>query len=258
VVQIRRIVAALAALAVVALPGPVAAAPGDGFVYQSPRPVPLAESRTYVLKGTATADGCQFDYPALVLGAGETTRLQRDIGIDQAHCRKLVEEGIPTADALAATDPSISSIAAPVGQGSATGGAAPAEVGHSGYTKIWWVDQPGFMVNQDETYISWIVSGGCVTQGHASGDWEWRSGTGWQIVSYGGTDELLCSRYKGETWSTYKNPVFCPFTTVYTYYYYVRAYGWSTGNPWITGSWSSNSFNQCLQLYERHEITQTG
>src|SRR5258705_8914859 len=252
--------AALASLVAVgiAVVAPVATlGSGDGFVHQSKAPAPLLSRTTYIVPGTKTADGGHYTYPGLRLRASETTRVQRDVGIDQANCRKLVEEGVPTtSEAAPGADARISQ---PVGHQSGTTRAGISEVGHSGFTKIWWVDQPGYLVNQDETIISWIVSGSCVTQGNASGDWEWRSGTGWQIVSYGGTDDRTCTRYKGETWATYKNPVFCVGQpTVYTYYYYVRAYGWSTGNPWITGTWSSDSVNDCLTLYERHQVSQTG
>ena len=237
--RFRRIVVAVATLAVVALPGPVAAAPGDGFVYQSRRPAPLADARTYILLGTRTADGCRFDYPDLVLGVGETTRLQRDIGIDQAHCRKLVEEGIPTTDvSTAGVDPTITSITAPIGQRTATGAATgPAVLTSStvssGYHKTWYENFLGQLLSGDTTYITWIWNGSCATSGSTYGEWSWNTFYGWAPISYGGTDNLTCARYQGETHATFG------LGSCRHYYYYVRALGSNTGG--ITGTYSEHA-----------------
>ena len=87
--------------------------------------------------------------------------------------------------------------------------------------------------------------------------WTWRSGTGWRLRGNGGTDSRTCTRYMGETNSWFDNPgVICPSTYVSTYYNWVRARGYWDGD--FRGTWSSQTYNSCLPVYERHSINKTG
>src|SRR5258705_323857 len=96
---------------------------------RSNAPAPLLSRTTYIVTGTKTADGCHYTYPELRLRASETTRVQRDVGIDQANCRKLVEVGVPTtSEAAPGADARISQ---PVGHQSGTTRAGISEVGAS-------------------------------------------------------------------------------------------------------------------------------
>ncbi len=105
----------------------------------------------------------------------------------------------------------------------------------SSYNWTWREDILGIKMTQDRTNISWSYNGSCSLVGSTSGQWTWATGTGWQIVSNSGNELESCADYRGETKSTFKNSWFCaPLPTVYTYYYYVRAYGQENGS--ITGS----------------------
>jgi len=163
--------AALIAVVLTALTPLAAGARDDSYVYQSNPPAPLRDATTYVVIGTRTADGCRFEYPELTLRDGETTRVQRDVGIDQGRCRKLVEEGVPTQDEeVPGAD---SSITETIGHREAKGSsvAAAASTVSSGYHKTWFENSLGHLLTGDTTYITWIWNGTCATSGSASGEW---------------------------------------------------------------------------------------
>ena len=125
----------------------------------------------------------------------------------------------------------------------------------SGYNWTWWEDVVGLKVNQDRTNISWAYNGSCASSGSTSGEWSWNYGSGWQIVSYGGSEYESCSYYRGTTYSTFKNTSFCwPLPTVYTYYYYyyVRTYGYPSGS--IGGMRSTDSIDECLPLWMHYQV----
>jgi len=234
------------------------------FIYPQFQPAPFQQSKVYTVAGRRTSEGCVYADEALDVPAGVDRWQIRDLAIDPKRCIKLVEEGIPTEDELPADGYSslVQSIAAEPDKTGAEGGVGIASVA-SGYAHAWFVDGPGYMVTSDTTYISWIYSGGCVTSGNASVGWEWRSGTGWRLVSgsNGATANQTCSRYFAVSWATMTNSSFvlCPWATFKTYYYHVRAYGWSDGHG--TGSRTTYLVedDSCpLHLYGRFEWVQTG
>lgn len=105
--------------------------------------------------------------------------------------------------------------------------------------------------------ISWAYTPqGCVSTGSARGEWSWFAGSGWSLGSHGGSGSHDCSRFRGRTYATFSNSAFCwPLPTVYTYYYYVDAYGWSTGN--VGGSRSTDSVNECAPLWMHYQLVKT-
>jgi hypothetical protein len=236
---------------------PVAAARVH-FLYQDTQLAPFQRAITYVVNGKRTPTGCTYTYPDFVIPADVDRWQVRDVGIDPEQCVKLVEEGVPTIETALEGD---SAASLPIGDsdsGAAMVGTASIFVA-SGYARAWFEDLPGWDVTSDKTYISWTYNGSCATAGSASGEWSWIAGTGWQLVSgsNGGTANLTCSRYFADTWSTMKNSAFCPWTTIWTYYYHVRIYGWYNGT--VTGSRSdSTTGGLCLPLWEHFEVKKTG
>jgi hypothetical protein len=230
-------------------------ATGD-YVFQERAPKPLKEATKSVLQGTRNADGsCHYDYPEVAVPRGETAVEVRDLGIDHGRCRKLIEQGIPTEepgppgegekqiteafdDSTATTETSV---------------ALAATSTASGYNWTWWEDVLGIKMTQDRTNISWSYNGSCALTGSTSGEWSWAYGTGWSIVSYSGSEYETCSYYRGTTVSKFKNTSFCwPLPTVYTYYYYVRAYGQENGT--ITGTRSTDSVDECAPFWMHYQV----
>lgn len=223
----RPALAILSAVALCAVLVPGAAASTD-FTYQSSPPAPFTDSRTYVLHGTRTAEGnCSYKYPDVHVPKGTTRWEVRALGINPATCTMLVEEGVPTTSDLPIPKNQMS---APVGPAIAPPAIDTVSSVASGYTSAWYEDAAGIHVTQDTTYISWNYTGSCVSGGSSSGQWSWDSL--FTLVSHGGTNSYNgCSYFLGDTWSTMKTiSLPCPWTTVWTYYYHIRSYGWKDGS----------------------------
>ncbi len=243
------ITAALPAMTLAAKPA------ADGYVYQRTELAALGDARSYVLQGTKVADGrCHYDYPEVRVPAGASAWEVRDVAIDPVRCKKIVEEGVPAEPDLKLTDGDkrITEAIPETNGATAAGGEAVTSTA-SGYNWTWWEDVLGIKVNQDRTNISWAYNGSCSSSGSTSGEWTWAYGTGWEIVSYGGSEYESCSYYRGTTYSTFKNASFCwPLPTVYTYYYYVRAYGYPSGS--IGGTRSTDSVDECAPLWMHYQV----
>ena len=56
----------------------------------------------------------------------------------------------------------------------------------------------------------------------------------------------------GSTCSTFRNAAFCYPQTVYTYYDYVRAYGYPSGS--ISGTRSTDSVDECAPLWMHYQV----
>lgn len=253
----RPIVAIVAALLVSAASpvGAVAGPPAPQFIFQDKQPTPLLDSHTYVLRGTVEASGsCTYAYPPLKVPAGAERWEVRALGIDPANCAMLIEEGVPSAVDFPTAD---NTLAAPVGAAGHAEAQAASSVA-SGYTSAWYEDAAGIHVTQDTTYISWNYTGSCVSGGSSSGQWSWDSL--FTLVSHGGTNSYSgCSWFMGDTWSTMKTiSLPCPWTTVWTYYYHIRTYGWKDGS--VTASHSDNwAQNGCpLPLWPHWGYAKTG
>lgn len=255
----RFLSAALTAVLAWASTGAIATA-ADEWPYRRAELAPFDQSIIYVVTGEQTKAGCTYEYPDFKVPADVDWWQVRDIALDPERCRKLVEEGVPTVDTapasasdMASTSAVISSAGGAEGSGFATTSVA------SGYARAWYTDLPGYEVTSDTTYISWTYNGTCTQSGNASANWSWRAGTGWSLISgsNGGTANRTCSRYFADSWATMKNSAFCPWTTVYTYYYHVRIYGWYNGT--VTGSRSdATSGGLCLPLFENFDYRRTG
>jgi hypothetical protein len=68
-------------------------------------------------------------------------------------------------------------------------------------------------------------------------------------VSNGGTDSVTCSKYTGETYSTFTKSM----SNCYHYFHYVRAFGWNNGS--ITGSYSEQA--TCGPVWFHSEVVKT-
>ncbi len=256
----RRVVCSvLSAIAIIAaVPGAaLAAVPvGDGFIFQKTSLPTLADSRRYVLQGKRLGTGrCHYDYPEVRLPDSAAVWEVRDVALDPTDCRKLVEEGVPpeSDQALQPGDGRIAGAIPDAASSPTTVTASAAASTASGYNWTWWEDVIGIKVNQDRTNISWSFSGGCNGAGSTSGEWYWAYGTGWEIVSYSGSEYESCSYYRGTTVSHFRNAAFCwPLPTVHTYYYYVSAYGFADGS--VAGTRSTDSVDECAPLWMHYQV----
>jgi hypothetical protein len=236
--------------------GPGTAAADSGFLYQTDRPAPLANGRTYDLVGVRTPSGCSYSYPALHVQRDQTRWEVRAVGLDLAGCRMQIEEGVPNESDLVIPAPKLEEKVQP-SQAVISPLLATSSVA-SGWTSAWFEDGAGIHVTQDTTYISWSYSGSCVSGGSASGQWTWDSL--FTLVSHGGTNSYSgCSYFLGDTWSTMKTiSLPCPWTTVWTYYYHVRSYGWKDGS--FGANYDSNwAQNNCVfPLWPHWSYAKTG
>jgi hypothetical protein len=236
--------------------------PTANMTFQKDPLPPFERSKTYLVFGEKVRDGCSYTYPEFVVPADVDHWQVRDVGIDPKRCIKLVEEGIPTVEETKVGDASASLFIGAQTASPSGGATAAASSVASGYSTAWTEDAAGWHVSEDKTWISWAYNATCVTSGSSSGEWTWIAGTGWGIVSgtYGGTNNLSCSRFYADTWSTMKNNSFflCPWATFYTYYYHVRAYGWNNGT--ITGARSTQVVTDgiCLPLWSHYDVKKTG
>lgn len=228
----------------------------DGYVFQERALRPLKDAHQSVLVGKRNRDGsCHYDYPEITVSESGVIIEVRDVGIDANRCRKIIEQGVSTESWTGPGDGEAQDITnvddgPPPNGGS---GAMAITSTASGYNWTWWEDVLGIKMTQDKTHISWSYNGSCALSGSTSGEWIWAYGTGWQIVSNSANEQEACSAYRGESKSTFKNSWFCsPLPTVYTYYYYVRAYGQENGS--ITGTRSTDSVNECAPFWMHYSV----
>jgi hypothetical protein len=231
-----------------------AASPADDYLRQDGLLIPLANSSTFVLVGTSTKSGCRYPVPEIRLAAGQTRWEIRAIGVDAANCRMLMEQGVPPDEELMQSG---NSVVAAVGQadGTKVAGAVALTSVASGYATAWFEDVAHLHVTEDRTNIAWQYTGSCISSGSATGQWSWDSL--FTLVSHGGTSSYNACRYfLGDTWSTMKSGL-CPWTTVWTYYYHVRAYGWNDGS--FGGNYDDLLVdNNCAPLFPKFAANKTG
>lgn len=255
-----RVVAVIFCL-VLALPN--AALGADGvYEYRQDELPPLEDAQTVVIQGRPLDVGCEWpaESESVELEPGEVWEI-RDIAIDMTNCRKIRESGRPTS----VRDPGPVDASTSLelkGKGSRGGDRAesPQEVttASTGFRYVihraWWSDVPGFTLNYDETRSSWVWEvGGCVLDGNGYGDWGWFSGSGWRLISKGGSADRTCARFYAVTNSHFRNTQFCSGVSVDTYYYYVRNYGYNTGG--FIGTRSSDTYRECLPVFFNYQIT---
>lgn len=147
----------------------------------------------------------------------------RDVGINDATCTKLVEEGVPSTTGPTAPAASLDAVGATLGSTPATGQSA-STINASGYAKAWYENIVGQTLTSDTTYLTWAYNGSCVTTSSSSGYWTWNYGYGWSLVSNAGTRAQYCNYALGSTWSTFRNG------SCYDYYSYVNTTGWYDGS----------------------------
>jgi hypothetical protein len=225
-----------------------------GFGYFRNDLPPLANGSTRILKGKKLANGaCRYpnvdDETEVPPGGWEV----RTLALDPNGCRKLIEEGTPTAAALAAVDgtESVSAVASTEAPDSGGASALAAYTTKRAYIRIFWMDPVNIKVNQDVTELKWDYNGSVVGNGVTIGHWVGFTPTGW--INYGNTVSDLyatgLTSYRGQTTSHFYNTTFCkfPLPTVYTHYYYVRMWGHANGTA--TWSQSSDSIDECLPFH---------
>lgn len=233
-----------------------------GYEYRQDELPQLEDARTVVLHGRPVDGGCEWpaESDSVDLEPGEVWEI-RDIAVDLTNCRKIRESGRPTlVRDPGPVDATTSLELRPARRGSMDGQLSPQEASaaSTGFRYVihrtWWSDIPGFTLNYDETRSSWIWEvGGCVLDGNGYGDWGWFSGSGWRLISKGGSVDRNCSRFYATTRSHFRNTQFCSGVSVDTYYYHVRNYGWNNGS--FTGTRSSDTFRECLPVFFNYQIT---
>lgn len=169
----------------------------------------------------------------------------RTIAIDVAGCRKLVEEGTPTAFPIDATvSREITTV-----DGSRAGAVVGAST-KSAWQRVIWRDAVGLLVNAVMVQITWTYNGSTESTGSTTGAWQFNTATKWQLTAKTLTELYGAgsSHYRGQATATFYNGYFCnPLPPVYTYYYYVRMWGHPNGTA--TRAQSSDSVDECLPLH---------
>lgn len=228
---------------------PLEASPAssDEFVI-SRNLAPLGDAKTWVLQGRRLANGaCRYTYPSVEALIPLDGWVARTIAVDMLGCRKLFEEGTPSAFAKDVA-PVIPGIAPPGtlrdGQDSAVASVKGA------WQRVIWRDLPGLLTTADMTQINWTYNGSTSSAGTTSAAWQLNTATKWQLTASSVTQLYgpSSSYYRGQTTATFTNSFFCaPLPTVHTYYFYNRVWGHPNGTA--TRSQSSDSVDECLPLH---------
>lgn len=136
----------------------------DGYVFQKVSRAPLGDSKQSVLEGKRNADGsCHYDYPEITVSEPGVTIEVRDLGIDQARCRKIIEQGV-SAEVPGGPGKGEEQITQEIHDLSQTAGSSQSLLATStasGYNWTWWEDILGIKMTQDRTNISWSYNGSC-------------------------------------------------------------------------------------------------
>lgn len=248
--MMRRLTAAVLIAVSMAVPSTgVDAATEPQFVFQAAELPAFEDPTVYQLRGRRNAAGdCQYTYPQPRMPGTAERWAVRDLGIDDRRCIKLVEEGSPPGDAsLAPADEGVATDVATLATSPTIQEFAATATVSSGYHKVWFENIAGQLLTGDTTYLTWSWNGSCATSGSTYGGWDYNYAYGWGLIGKGGTNALTCSRYTGETWSTFGNG------SCRHWYSYVRAFGaWNGG---FTGSKSASS--NCGPVWLHADIKKT-
>lgn len=227
-------------------------------VDESKLPV-LRDSKKVSVGGTRSADGgCDFQSPKLSLAPGEVSVVAREILIDNNRCTATWQVGSPVnPNAFPATTagPDTDSIAA---MGTSQLSATPmATRTSSGFYKAWKTDVANLTLNYVQSNIAWNWTGSCVTSVSGSGNWYWRSASGWEppnpkSSTFAGSG---CGARFVNTTGHYRNKGFCFPVTVYAHYDKVEVQGQANGTL-LGGATTSHSGN-CLPFFDHRQLTRT-
>lgn len=212
---------------------------------------PLVNPHTWILQGAKLkGGGCQYRLPSQEAVLPPDGWELRSIAIDMAGCRKLMEEGTPTAPPLVSAGGSSSKILPKTSSANSRSpngstAALAASTTRSAWQIVVWSDFLGYPVNHDGTEITWTYNGSIVLSGNAAGYW-YKLG-GWEILANDVSQGFFSGAFRRQTTATFRNQGFCFPDTVYTYYYYNRMWGHYNGTA--TRSQSSDSVNECIALH---------
>lgn len=239
----------------------------SGFDHWAAKSYALGGSRTFILRGERSTSGCSFTHPAIAGPDDGQAREQRDIAIDTAGCRALVEEGLaPTtassADLPAGTStetlPSTSTqdrrFSDAIEQRAAGGGIQPESAINPDlptyrHQKLWYEDIVGIVVNSIDTKIKYFWDGVCALGGTTVAPVTYSAGSGWKLLSGASNESETCAKYVGNAWASFNNYVFCATDgiVVRVDYYSDKVSGSYTGAISYTKSYSVST--SCAPLY---------
>ncbi len=247
----------MAILALMLYSGVASADPPPGFGSERQSLPPLTGARTWILQGEKLpSGGCSYPYATgaeKIPGRGWTLR---SIALDPDRCRKLMEEGTPTAfsddsgPGIGLVTETVSGDPAAVKGADPSASTAAVAATKGAWQRVIWRDAVGILTTAVVTQINWTFNGATVSGGSTTGAWQFNTATKWKLDVKSLT-QLYCggaSCYRGQATATFSNSFFCaPLPVVYTYYYYKRVWGHANGTS--TRSQSSDPQGECLPLH---------
>jgi hypothetical protein len=240
------IVAILVAI-LAALPVHVANA-STSWQYTRTGLAPLLNPTQWILRGAKQPNGaCRYSYPTGSAVVPASGWIVRSIAIDVDGCRKLFEQGTPTAFS---TDRSDSTALVTDSQSGTSSGPVVVASTKSAWQRVIWRDIFGILTNAVMVQVNWTYNGSTVSGGSTNGAWQLNTATEWKLDAKS-LSQLYgpgSSYYRGQGTATFSNSQFChPLPVVHTYYYYVRMWGHPNGTA--TRDQSSDSVDECIALH---------
>ena len=218
--------------------------------------IPLTDSYEVTLEGTPSiieGDACDLPWPELELAPDQQAVAAYLVSIDYTSCNEVVKIGTPTSTFTdysgmdsATEDPvdGTATVASAKTSPKASPDSATTLYSSSAYFRVAWYDVVGLKVNEDRSNISWAWDRTCVRASSGSGNWWWRSGTGWSLYSHDAYIYRYCSHTTVRTDATFRNGAFCWPGVVWTYDRDVEVRGWYNGGLGgsVGSTWTSYPF----------------
>ncbi len=156
--------------------------------------------KTVVLGENAPDDGCEFDFPELVLAPGESAVESRQLELNLEECSTLIAVGTP-ADA-AAPSPAIAA------EGSTL---AVAATRTEASFRVWWEDVANLAVSGVTAHMRATWDGVCTSDGTGWATDEILAVTGWSRVFLNHDWAYVdgCTKAQTDSQAKHKNNFFC-------------------------------------------------